>query len=116
MRLLSFVAKVYQLITLISVCILLKNNDNEVYVLFYLFSTTACHLCDQAKSTLLALKDQLRSEGLNWDFSVIDISENDGLFERYGVRIPVLLSEGAERDLAWPFEPADAKAYVLKYL
>ena len=34
----------------------------------------------------------------------IDIATDDGLFERYGVRIPVLVIVGQARELGWPFD------------
>ena len=80
--------------------------------MFYLFSTSACHLCDQANDILLELQAEVRAQGVDWVFNVVDIAEDDILFERYGVRIPVLWFEGAEQDLGWPFELVDARTYV----
>ena len=66
---------------------------------FTLYGTSACHLCDQAA----ALLDAERDNGARFDFERVDISEDDGLFERYGLTIPVLRHPDG-RELNWPFE------------
>lgn len=65
-----------------------------------LYGTAFCHLCDDAKAVLQAI-------GVDPDY--VDITEDDELLEKYGIRIPVLerLDTGAE--LGWPF---DAEAVV----
>ncbi|MEM1111104.1 MAG: glutaredoxin family protein [Pseudomonadota bacterium] len=66
---------------------------------FTLYSTSACHLCEQAASMLQAWRDN----GLGPEIEHIDIADDDELFERYGIRIPVLgRSDGKE--LGWPFD------------
>lgn len=70
-----------------------------------LYSTGACHLCEQAENLLAQLV---------WPVplvvEVVDISESDALMQRYGPRIPVLAvyREGdaaglASTELDWPF-------------
>lgn len=66
-------------------------NSDEHY---QLFSTSACHLCEQAEALLL-------QAGIAYE--VVDISDSDELFERYGIRIPVLRSADG-RELGWPFD------------
>ncbi len=59
-----------------------------------LYGTSACHLCELAA-------DLVNASGAGYEH--VDISESDALFERYGLRIPVLQREdGAE--LGWPFD------------
>jgi hypothetical protein len=41
----------------------------------------------------------------------VDISESDALFERYGVRIPVLQHPDG-RELNWPFSQAQLRAFL----
>lgn len=41
--------------------------------------------------------------GLPWQLRVVDIAGSDKLFERYGLRIPVLQRDDGE-ELNWPFE------------
>lgn len=69
-----------------------------------LYSTLGCHLCETAKALLLELA-QAKAPGLA-SFSVtdVDIADDDTLFDRYGVRIPVLKVEGQNRELGWPFD------------
>lgn len=62
-----------------------------------LYHTEGCHLCEEAEALLkLALSSRET-------FSLVkqDIALDDALFERYGVRIPVVSCEG--RELGWPF-------------
>ncbi len=69
-----------------------------------LYSTSACHLCEQAKALLWPLKN-------DYPFSLeeIDIADSDELIARYGIRIPVLVfsvakGEGEIYELGWPFD------------
>jgi glutaredoxin len=63
-----------------------------------LYSTDACHLCEQAKGLV---DEALRAYG-DCRLEVVDVSEDDALFERYGWHIPVLRIDDAE--LFWPFD------------
>ena len=72
---------------------------------YILYGTTACHLCDLAEGLLLAH----HSEALT--FSKVDISESEALFERYGVRIPVLAAVGGA-ELNWPFTAAQLTRFL----
>jgi hypothetical protein len=67
-----------------------------------LYSTAACHLCELAEELLVA--SRAAAPGLAWE--VVDISEDDALFERYGERIPVLRFPGGD-ELGWPFTGDD---------
>ena len=67
-----------------------------------LYSTPACHLCELAEALLQGARRA--APGLTW--TVVDISADDGLFERYGERIPVLRFASGE-ELGWPFTAAD---------
>jgi Glutaredoxin-like domain (DUF836) len=70
---------------------------------YILFGTSACHLCELAEDLLLS-----RSELV---FEKVDISESDQLFERYGVRIPVLKApDGTE--LGWPFDGGQLDTFL----
>lgn len=65
-----------------------------------LYGTSCCHLCEEAETVIC-------EAGVVAEH--IDIANDDGLLEKYGVRIPVLrrIDNGAE--LGWPF---DAMAVV----
>ena len=72
--------------------------NSEVPPRFELYSTSACHLCEQAAAMVQAWRDH----GLAPQVVEVDIADDDELFERYGVRIPVLRrDDGAE--MGWPF-------------
>lgn len=77
---------------------------------FLLYSTAACHLCEQAEALLQTLP--LTAPVL---LDVVDISEEDVLVRRYGTRIPLLaqIVEGeVAAELGWPFDAAAAQAFL----
>jgi predicted DCC family thiol-disulfide oxidoreductase YuxK len=55
-----------------------------------LYSRTDCHLCDEARAAILAIRDQ----GLRFKLREIDIESDDELLLRYLERIPVVSVEG----------------------
>jgi hypothetical protein len=63
-----------------------------------LYSTSACHLCEEAERLLQPWADG----GLS--IRVDDISESDALFEKYGLTIPVLRRCDTGEELNWPFD------------
>lgn len=94
-------------------------------VVFSLYSTSSCHLCEEAENLLLVLfqtpgllppliaPDDENAAGVAVD--VIDISDDDNLVARYGQRIPVLAWQdkaGATHELAWPFEPEQVVRFI----
>lgn len=60
-----------------------------------LYSTSHCHLCEQA-AALLAQADFVAEH--------IDIIDDDDLLERYGTRIPVVKRMDNGEELGWPFD------------
>ncbi len=76
---------------------------------FYLFTTSGCHLCEQAEALLHGLlKDtqQLQFE---------EISTSDELMHKYGIRIPVLgayTAAGEWQELRWPFGVAEITTFI----
>ena len=75
---------------------------------YILYGTSACHLCEIAQEMLLTLCEA----NPDIDFQKVDISESDTLFERYGVRIPVL-RDSRGQELGWPFTADQLQAFVL---
>jgi len=67
-----------------------------------LYTTSGCHLCDLAAAILDA--QHLRYES-------VDIADDDTLFDRYGIRIPVLV-DGKGRELGWPFDADGLAAWL----
>lgn len=74
----------------------------------YLYGTAGCHLCEQAEELL----QPFVTAGV-FRFDVVDISSDDALVERYGIRIPVLAIEagGQQLELGWPFDQAQVWAW-----
>jgi hypothetical protein len=77
---------------------------NEVPLILY--STDGCHLCEEAEALLRA--QQAHNKDLGWQ--VVDIANDDVLFDRYGWLIPVLrkadavTTDTAASELRWPFD------------
>lgn len=71
-----------------------------------LLYTDGCHLCDEAKELLVAL---------DLDFESVDIIDDDALVAHYGDKIPVLMVEGAQQALFWPFTIEQIKQYISFY-
>ncbi len=65
-----------------------------------LFTTSSCHLCEEAESLLLSLVQTKH-------FTRIEIANNDTLAELYGHRIPVLQRTDNLSELNWPFTEYD---------
>jgi len=74
-----------------------------------LYSTSACHLCEQAEALLLAVVPQTKAA---WQCYVIDIADDVTLLERYGVRIPVVRRCDSAAELQWPFDAAQLLAFL----
>lgn len=69
-----------------------------------LYGTTFCHLCEQAEAVLQAIGVEAEH---------IDIAEDDGLLEQYGVRIPVVKREDTGAELGWPFDETAVRSFLI---
>lgn len=69
----------------------------------FLYSTDGCHLCEDAKTICASLNIQPE---------LVDIVEDDQLVEAYGDKIPVIMVEGAEQALFWPFGEFELTQYL----
>lgn len=74
----------------------------------FLYSTTACHLCENARDMLWPLLEKYPIR-----LQEIDIADSDELLERYGVRIPVLRFADGEEELGWPFDSAQLQDFLI---
>ena len=63
-----------------------------------LYTRKECHLCQEALGIAQSVGAQLEA---------VDITANDGLFERYCVTIPVIRNDRQGREISWPFGPDD---------
>ncbi len=73
-----------------------------------LFTTSSCHLCEEAESLLLSLAQTQH-------FTRIEIANNDTLTELYGHRIPVLQRTDNFSELNWPFTENDIIKLIEDY-
>lgn len=73
-----------------------------------LFGTSACHLCEQA--------DTLVNECIQGDADLlveaVDIAEHTQWQAAYALRIPVLYDPETGRELGWPFDVVQVKAFL----
>lgn len=72
-----------------------------------LYTTSGCHLCEQAKALL---EPHVTSRRL-W-LKEVEIADADELLEKYGVRIPVIAMGGAGAELNWPFDSQELDDFV----
>jgi len=75
---------------------------------YTLFGTAACHLCELAEALLEAQCQNCPD--LSYD--KVDISDCDELFDRYGLRIPVLREKSGGGELGWPFSAEELRAFL----
>ncbi|NVK24141.1 MAG: glutaredoxin family protein [Gammaproteobacteria bacterium] len=71
-----------------------------------LLSTDGCHLCEDAKRLL---------NDLQITFELVDIIDDEELIAAYGDKIPVLMFEGAQQALFWPFNNEQIEQYLSFY-
>lgn len=72
-----------------------------------LFGTSACHLCEQAEQILAnCLRDT------DCILEHIDIAEHTEWQAPYAIRIPVLLNPKTQKELGWPFDAEEVRAFV----
>jgi len=63
-----------------------------------LYTTSHCHLCEQAEALLLSLK-----HAYSLDWQAIEIADDDELMTKYGTTIPVIKISNSNAELNWPF-------------
>lgn len=68
-----------------------------------LYSTSYCHLCEQAEALLVQL-------GIEAEH--IDIVDDDELMECYGTRIPVVKRLDSGSELGWPFDVEALQRFI----
>lgn len=71
-----------------------------------LYTTLGCHLCELA----LHLLQAQQAKGRDLHIIEVEISDDDALMERYGIRIPVL--RVADAELGWPFDAARLEQFL----
>lgn len=61
-----------------------------------LYTTSGCHLCEQAEALI--------RRRVAAPIESVEITNDAGLLEQYGVRIPVLRRLDTGQELDWPFD------------
>ena len=69
-----------------------------------LYQRDYCHLCDMA----LAVMAEARAP----DFDSEWVDDSDALEARYGTRLPVLRDMRDGRELDWPFDAGQVRAFL----
>lgn len=72
-----------------------------------LYTTSSCHLCDDAYKILSSLK-------LNDQLILIDVADDDALLSSYGMRIPVLHRTDNTNELNWPFTEREVIRFLTR--
>jgi hypothetical protein len=82
-----------------------------------LYTTSGCHLCEEAEALLGPVLAYIKQEaGQSVSVREKEISESEALVEAYGLRIPVVQMEGSSQELGWPFDQAQAYAFIQEAL
>ncbi|CAI8826487.1 MULTISPECIES: glutaredoxin family protein [Pseudomonas] len=71
-----------------------------------LFGTLGCHLCEVAEALLMPFVEH----GLLVE--LVDIADHEGMFEAYGLRIPVLRRCDSGAELNWPFDAEQVVTFL----
>ena len=69
-----------------------------------LYGTSECHLCEQALALVAATAGHGPAE--------YDVADDDALFARYGLRIPVLVRADTGAELDWPFDAVAVAGFI----
>lgn len=85
-----------------------------------LYTTAACHLCEQAEALLATLQqdnaqlnqDSVQLNKVQLAIIAIDIADSDALVAQYGIRIPVLQRSDTLAELNWPFTRQDIEQFL----
>lgn len=66
-------------------------------ILLRLYTTSHCHLCEQAEDILNKIQSS------NFSCKFIEISDDEVLLNKYGLTIPVIERVDTKQELKWPF-------------
>jgi hypothetical protein len=76
-----------------------------------LYTTSGCHLCEQAEDMIIATLPPA-----SYQLELVEISDSNDLIAAYGVRIPVLRRPDLGEEIGWPFQPDDIERLVSNVL
>lgn len=78
-------------------------------ILFNLYSTSYCHLCEQAEELINSIRNEY-----DVSFTIIDIASDISLQATYEKRIPVLKRLDNNQEIGWPFFKDDVKKIIMQ--
>ena len=70
-----------------------------------LYSTSHCHLCDNA----IAILNELAI----YPFTIVEITDSEPFLISYGTKIPVLRREDNKAELNWPFNAQEVVQFLM---
>jgi len=70
-----------------------------------LYYQPECHLCDEAEAVL-------HTAGLGETYLKVDIETDLDLLKRYGISVPVLKRDDNQKELFWPFDQPQLRAFL----
>jgi hypothetical protein len=73
-----------------------------------LFSTTHCHLCEQAEDIVRNLPQQDCLQ-----LNIIEIADDNLMMGRYGNKIPVLQRDDTKVEINWPFSLEQVQRLIM---
>ncbi|WP_281882923.1 glutaredoxin family protein [Agromyces rhizosphaerae] len=81
-----------------------------------LLGKPGCHLCDDARDVVLAVRDELAAlpDGPRVAYEEASILDDERMRERYAELIPVLLIDGEEH-AHWRVDPVRLKSALLEH-
>jgi len=79
-----------------------------------LYGTVGCHLCDDA---MVIINNTFQAYSNTWmkdHLSIVDITDDDILYDKYYLSIPVLAVKVDEKtqEVRWPFNEDNIKALI----
>lgn len=80
-----------------------------------LLTKPGCHLCDDARSVVAEVVDELAAAGSTAPIAVEEVSilDDAALLDRYAEEIPVLLIDGRVHNI-WRIDPVRLRAALLE--
>ncbi len=82
-----------------------SKNLAQMQTAFHFFTTSGCHLCDEAKHVIEGELDLHQ-------LSEIEIAFSEDLLNQYGTRIPVLKRLDNQHELGWPFNKNELQHFL----
>ncbi|WP_336991999.1 glutaredoxin family protein [Leucobacter sp. VD1] len=78
-----------------------------------LIGKPGCHLCDDARDVIAAVREELEQRGISTELSELDITQDAALARRHAEEIPVVQING-RRHAIWRVDAARLTAAIEK--